>query len=42
MAALDAVEEGCLRRGKTVGITGLDERSATLHRTLSGELSGSR
>ncbi|MFD7653774.1 SulP family inorganic anion transporter [Actinosynnema sp. NPDC059797] len=42
VAALDAVEERYRRRGKTVEITGLDERSATLHRALSGELSGSR
>jgi SulP family sulfate permease len=41
VAALDAVEERYRRRGKVVEITGLDERSAAIHRTLSGELSGS-
>jgi SulP family sulfate permease len=40
VAALDAVETKYAQRGKTVEIIGLNEPSARLHRTLSGELSG--
>ncbi|WSK21293.1 SulP family inorganic anion transporter [Streptomyces sp. NBC_01298] len=39
VAALDAIEERYRRRGKSVEITGLNEHSALLHGTLSGELS---
>ncbi|MFD5148169.1 SulP family inorganic anion transporter [Streptomyces sp. NPDC058401] len=39
VAALDAVEEKYRGRGKSVEITGLNEQSARLHGTLSGELS---
>ncbi|MFC6091851.1 SulP family inorganic anion transporter [Saccharothrix lopnurensis] len=42
VAALDAIEDRYRRRGKTVEITGLNEQSASIHRTLSGELGGSR
>ncbi|MFF3216269.1 SulP family inorganic anion transporter [Streptomyces sp. NPDC002886] len=42
VAALDAVEERYRRRGKSVEITGLNEHSALLHGTLSGELSAGR
>ncbi|MGC5345577.1 SulP family inorganic anion transporter [Streptomyces sp. DT24] len=38
VAALDAVTAKYAERGKTVEITGLDEDSARLHSTLSGEL----
>ncbi len=38
VAALDAVETKYAQRGKTVEITGLNERSARIHGTLSGEL----
>ncbi|NEB74777.1 SulP family inorganic anion transporter [Streptomyces sp. SID14478] len=38
VAALDAVEAKYAERGKTVEITGLNERSAHLHARLSGEL----
>ncbi|MFV8130101.1 SulP family inorganic anion transporter [Streptomyces syringium] len=38
VAALDAVTAKYAQRGKTVRITGLDEHSARLHGTLSGEL----
>jgi SulP family sulfate permease len=41
VAALDAVETAYGRRGKTVEITGLDDRSALLHGRLSGELTSS-
>lgn len=41
VAALDAVEHKYAQRGKTVEITGLNEASARLHGTLSGELTGS-
>ncbi|KES07919.1 sulfate permease [Streptomyces toyocaensis] len=41
VAALDAVETRYARRGKTVEIVGLNEPSARIHRTLSGELTGS-
>ncbi|MER8029249.1 SulP family inorganic anion transporter [Streptomyces bauhiniae] len=40
VAALDAVEARYAERGTSVEITGLDERSARLHGTLSGELAG--
>ncbi|WP_329383163.1 SulP family inorganic anion transporter [Streptomyces sp. NBC_01351] len=39
VAALDAVETKYAQRGKSVEITGLNEHSARIHRTLSGELS---
>ncbi|WP_328649502.1 SulP family inorganic anion transporter [Amycolatopsis sp. NBC_00348] len=38
VAALDAVTAKYENRGKSVEIAGLDERSATMHRRLSGEL----
>lgn len=38
VAALDAVTAKYESRGKSVEIAGLDERSATMHRRLSGEL----
>ncbi|GGU97710.1 sodium-independent anion transporter [Streptomyces litmocidini] len=38
VAALDAVEHRYAQRGKTVEITGLNEPSAGLHGSLSGEL----
>ncbi|MFJ9409208.1 SulP family inorganic anion transporter [Streptomyces sp. NPDC101393] len=38
VAALDAVETRYAQRGKTVEIVGLNEPSARIHRTLSGEL----
>ncbi|MET8813846.1 SulP family inorganic anion transporter [Streptomyces sp. NPDC004549] len=38
VAALDAVETKYAQRGKTVEITGLNEPSARIHGTLSGEL----
>ncbi|MFJ4692230.1 SulP family inorganic anion transporter [Streptomyces sp. NPDC088766] len=41
VAALDAVEHKYAQRGKTVEITGLNEASARIHGTLSGELTGS-
>ncbi|WP_189409263.1 SulP family inorganic anion transporter [Streptomyces pseudogriseolus] len=41
VAALDAVETKYAQRGKTVEIVGLNEPSARIHRTLSGELTGS-
>ncbi|MBF8186019.1 SulP family inorganic anion transporter [Nonomuraea sp. K274] len=41
VAALDAVEAKYAARGKTVQITGLNQASARMHATLSGELSGS-
>ncbi|CAM5670669.1 SulP family sulfate permease OS=Streptomyces albaduncus OX=68172 GN=FHS32_004747 PE=4 SV=1 [Streptomyces griseoloalbus] len=41
VAALDAVETKYAQRGKTVEIVGLNEPSAGIHRTLSGELTGS-
>ncbi|MFF3502355.1 SulP family inorganic anion transporter [Streptomyces sp. NPDC003247] len=40
VAALDAVETKYAQRGRTVEIIGLNEHSARLHRTLSGELTG--
>ncbi|MCX0243493.1 SulP family inorganic anion transporter [Streptomyces drozdowiczii] len=40
VAALDAIETKYAARGKTVEIVGLNQPSATLHRTLSGELTG--
>ncbi|MFF7965257.1 SulP family inorganic anion transporter [Streptomyces sp. NPDC007903] len=40
VAALDAVEARYAEHGGTVEITGLDERSARLHSTLTGELAG--
>ncbi|MFE9633269.1 SulP family inorganic anion transporter [Streptomyces sp. NPDC006463] len=39
VAALDAIETKYAQRGKTVEIIGLNEHSARIHRTLSGELS---
>ncbi|WP_129841145.1 SulP family inorganic anion transporter [Streptomyces sp. RFCAC02] len=41
VAALDAIGAKYAERGKTVEITGLNEQSARLHGTLSGELAGS-
>jgi SulP family sulfate permease len=41
VAALDAVTAKYAARGKTVEIIGLNEGSARLHGTLSGELAGS-
>ncbi|WP_326619859.1 SulP family inorganic anion transporter [Streptomyces decoyicus] len=41
VAALDAVENKYEQRGKSVEIVGLNEPSARIHRTLSGELTGS-
>ncbi|MFJ4617597.1 SulP family inorganic anion transporter [Streptomyces sp. NPDC088812] len=40
VAALDAVETKYAQRGRTVEIIGLNEHSARLHSTLSGELTG--
>ncbi|MEU2568498.1 SulP family inorganic anion transporter [Streptomyces althioticus] len=40
VAALDAVETKYAQRGKTVEIVGLNEPSARMHKTLSGELVG--
>ncbi|MEY7979634.1 SulP family inorganic anion transporter [Streptomyces pilosus] len=40
VAALDAVETKYAQRGKSVEIVGLNEPSARIHRTLSGELTG--
>ncbi|MFG2473099.1 SulP family inorganic anion transporter [Streptomyces canus] len=40
VAALDAIETKYAQRGKTVRITGLNEPSARIHHTLSGELTG--
>ncbi|MFH8453720.1 SulP family inorganic anion transporter [Streptomyces fungicidicus] len=42
VAALDAVETKYAQRGKTVEITGLNEPSARIHTTLTGELAGGR
>ncbi|MFD0338702.1 SulP family inorganic anion transporter [Streptomyces sp. NPDC127117] len=41
VAALDAITTKYAQRGKTVEIIGLNEPSAEIHRTLSGELTGS-
>ncbi len=41
VAALDAITTKYAARGKTVEIVGLNPPSATMHGTLSGELSGS-
>ncbi|RVX41399.1 SulP family sulfate permease [Nonomuraea polychroma] len=41
VAALDAVQAKYAARGKTVQIIGLNEPSAKMHATLSGELTGS-
>ncbi|MGW0863266.1 SulP family inorganic anion transporter [Streptomyces sp. NPDC002611] len=41
VAALDAIETKYAQRGKTVEITGLNEPSARIHGTLSGELTRS-
>jgi SulP family sulfate permease len=41
VAALDAVETKYAQRGKSVEIIGLNEPSARIHKTLSGELTGS-
>jgi SulP family sulfate permease len=41
VAALDAITTKYAQRGKTVEIIGLNEPSAEMHRTLSGELTGS-
>ncbi|MGA5418160.1 SulP family inorganic anion transporter [Streptomyces pseudogriseolus] len=41
VAALDAVETKYAQRGKTVEIVGLNGPSARIHKTLSGELTGS-
>ncbi|MFC9128230.1 SulP family inorganic anion transporter [Streptomyces sp. NPDC057099] len=41
VAALDAIETKYAQRGKTVEIIGLNEPSARIHGTLSGELTGS-
>ncbi|KEG40684.1 sulfate permease [Streptomyces griseorubens] len=40
VAALDAVGTKYAQRGKTVEIVGLNEPSARMHKTLSGELAG--
>ncbi|MFF8638791.1 SulP family inorganic anion transporter [Streptomyces pilosus] len=40
VAALDAIETKYAQRGKSVEIVGLNEPSARIHRTLSGELTG--
>ncbi|MFG2894177.1 SulP family inorganic anion transporter [Streptomyces sp. NPDC048248] len=40
VAALDAIEAKYQQRGKSVEIVGLNEPSARLHKTLSGELTG--
>lgn len=40
VAALDAVEAKYAQRGKSMEIIGLNEPSARMHRTLSGELTG--
>ncbi|KAB8192061.1 STAS domain-containing protein [Nonomuraea phyllanthi] len=40
VAALDAVEAKYAARGKTVRLIGLNQASAKMHATLSGELSG--
>ncbi|WP_405897421.1 SulP family inorganic anion transporter [Streptomyces sp. NBC_00727] len=40
VAALDAIETKYAQRGKTVEIVGLNQPSAALHTTLSGELTG--
>lgn len=40
VAALDAIETKYAQRGKTVEIISLNEPSARLHKTLSGELTG--
>jgi len=40
VAALDAIEAKYAQRGKTVEIVGLNQPSAALHTTLSGELTG--
>ncbi|RZU45479.1 hypothetical protein EV284_0110 [Streptomyces sp. BK022] len=39
-AARDAVEARCAGHGATVGVTGLDERGARPHGTLTGEPAG--
>lgn len=39
VASLDAIEAKYAQRGKSVEIVGLNEHSARLHGTLSGELS---
>lgn len=41
VAALDAITMKYEGRGKTVEIIGLNQHSATMHNTLSGELTGS-
>ncbi|MFB8780187.1 SulP family inorganic anion transporter [Streptomyces albogriseolus] len=41
VAALDAIGTKYAQRGKTVEIVGLNEPSARIHKTLSGELTGS-
>ncbi|MFJ8376995.1 SulP family inorganic anion transporter [Streptomyces sp. NPDC094461] len=41
VAALDAITTKYEQRGKTVEIVGLNEPSAEIHKTLSGELTGS-
>jgi SulP family sulfate permease len=41
VAALDSVTTKYAARGKTVEIIGLNEGSARMHGTLSGELAGS-
>ncbi len=40
VAALDAIETRYAQRGKSVEIVGLNEPSARIHKTLSGELTG--
>ncbi|MFI8206136.1 SulP family inorganic anion transporter [Streptomyces sp. NPDC085937] len=40
VAALDAIETKYAQRGTTVEIVGLNEPSARIHKTLSGELTG--
>ncbi|MCX5387091.1 SulP family inorganic anion transporter [Streptomyces sp. NBC_00083] len=41
VAALDAIETKYAQRGKSVEIVGLNQPSARIHETLSGELTGS-
>lgn len=41
VATLDAITTKYEQRGKSVEITGLDERSADLHGSLGGRLTGS-
>lgn len=40
VAALDTIEQHYARHGATVEITGLNQASAELHETLSGQMAG--